>query len=497
MTENLVIGSGPAGVALASALLARGRQVLMIDGGKRLEPADPALQARLAASEPGDWSDHDRDVWQHPQFETPPGQVRRFGSDAAVEPWSETFANSTPAIAQRASLARGGLSMVWGAAVAPYQASDMAGWPITQADLAPHYRAVAEFLPLAGGSAPDLPGHPGPGPGQQAQTLLERAMGGDLRGGVRLLPARTAVAPGCKSCGQCLHGCPWALIWNAGHRLDALAEMPGFAYQAGPPVVAITENGDGTQARLADGSTIEAKRIFVAAGVLQTARLVLGMGFVRRLVLRDSQFAFLPMLHLRAAPDLGPLTTLPQLFAEIEQPDISPFLIHGQIYGWNEFYARDLTASYGRYLPGGAGLWRALARRMMVAQVFLHSDHSATINLELGPDDRLIAEATANADFAPRVAKANRVLGRAMRPLGLTALQVATRLGEPGASFHTGASLPMAQAPRGAEADLLGRPAGLQNIHIVDATVLPAIAASTITLTVMANAHRIGTLADG
>ena len=79
----------------------------------------------------------------------------------------------------------------------------------------------------------------------------------------------------------------------------------------------------------------------------------------------------------------------------------------------------------------------------------------------------------------------------------MTALQVATRLGEPGASFHTGASLPMAQAPRGAEADLLGRPAGLQNIHIVDATVLPAIAASTITLTVMANAHRIGTLADG
>ena len=52
MTENLVIGSGPAGVAVASALLARGRQVLMIDGGKRLEPADPALQARLAASEP-------------------------------------------------------------------------------------------------------------------------------------------------------------------------------------------------------------------------------------------------------------------------------------------------------------------------------------------------------------------------------------------------------------------------------------------------------------
>ena len=35
---DLVIGSGPSGISVATALLARGRTVLMLDGGKDLEP---------------------------------------------------------------------------------------------------------------------------------------------------------------------------------------------------------------------------------------------------------------------------------------------------------------------------------------------------------------------------------------------------------------------------------------------------------------------------
>jgi choline dehydrogenase-like flavoprotein len=53
----------------------------------------------------------------------------------------------------------------------------------------------------------------------------------------------------------------------------------------------------------------------------------------------------------------------------------------------------------------------------------------------------------------------------------------------------------MSANPTGFESDLLGRPAGLKRIHLVDSSVLPTIPATTITYTVMANAHRIGTLA--
>jgi hypothetical protein len=66
------------------------------------------------------------------------------------------------------------------------------------------------------------------------------------------------------------------------------------------------------------------------------------------------------------------------------------------------------------------------------------------------------------------------------------------REGEPGRGFHTGSSFPMSKSPNGLESDLLGRPAGLTRTHVVDSSVLPSIPATTITFTVMANAHRIG-----
>ena len=66
------------------------------------------------------------------------------------------------------------------------------------------------------------------------------------------------------------------------------------------------------------------------------------------------------------------------------------------------------------------------------------------------------------------------------------------QMGKPGRSFHAGGSFPMRSKPGAFETDTLRAPGGLRRVHAVDATVLPSIPATTITLTVMANAHRIG-----
>lgn len=39
--------------------------------------------------------------------------------------------------------------------------------------------------------------------------------------------------------------------------------------------------------------------------------------------------------------------------------------------------------------------------------------------------------------------------------------------------------------------DRLGRPNGLQRVHVIDASTFPSISATTITLTAIANARRI------
>jgi choline dehydrogenase-like flavoprotein len=62
---------------------------------------------------------------------------------------------------------------------------------------------------------------------------------------------------------------------------------------------------------------------------------------------------------------------------------------------------------------------------------------------------------------------------------------------EPGRSYHSGGTFPMRTRPGKFETDVLGQPTGLERVHLVDASVFPSIPATTITLTVMANAHRI------
>jgi choline dehydrogenase-like flavoprotein len=63
---------------------------------------------------------------------------------------------------------------------------------------------------------------------------------------------------------------------------------------------------------------------------------------------------------------------------------------------------------------------------------------------------------------------------------------------EPGRSFHSGGTFPMSLHPGEYESDILGRPFKLKRVHVVDSSVLPSIPATTITLSVMANAYRIG-----
>lgn len=502
---DLVIGSGPSGVAVASALLERGRRVTMIDGGQRLEPARVSARESLADKTPETWSRDDRSRWQAPQFEAAVGQVRRYGSDFAMEPAEKTFASQTAPFRLRASHAAGGLSNLWGSALLPYAAADMAGWPITANDLAPHYRAIAKFLPIAGrnddlhGLFPTLPieGNFPLTPSPQAARLLDRmsrARAGLGALGLTAGQSRQAVAQGCKMCGQCLHGCPWGLIWQAGQQVETLRRDPNFTYRPGLIVRHFSEGPDHVTLTLADGQILRASRAYFATGVLESARILLASG-ATQLTLRDSHHGFLPALHLWPSPrrpDRGPFHTLPQAFVELTAPDISPYLVHAQLYTWNEFFERDLVGTYGRRLPGSDPIWRAMARRLIVSQIFLHSDHSACVHLTLAADGRLNARVDPNPETGPIFDAAARRLAKGLRLAGLAPLTFARRQNPVGSSFHAGATLPMSDHPSVAQSDILGRPKGLQRVHIVDASVLPAIPATTITLPVMANAHRIG-----
>ncbi len=123
----------------------------MLDAGLQLEPEAAERVRQLSAKEAAQWSTEERASLQSSMEAGAKGvgQKLQFNSDFPYRetkgkiPWRGNGIGLLP------SLALGGLSNVWGAAMLPNRDEDIADWPVKSAALAPHYRAVAAFTGLA------------------------------------------------------------------------------------------------------------------------------------------------------------------------------------------------------------------------------------------------------------------------------------------------------------------------------------------------------------
>lgn len=516
--EDLVVGSGPAGVSAAYALLAQGRRVRMIDVGITLEADHELRRARMAAVDPDLWSQTDRIASMRARREARTDGMRPFGSDFPVRDAVGFFGAEGPPemLAFRPSFAMGGLSNGWGAAVLPYRDADLAAWPAAARDLAPHYQAVSAFMPIAAArddladkfpmwrpQGEDLP-EPGP---QVAQLLnrLSRRQGALARRGISAGRARIAYAASkCRACGMCLFGCPYGVIFNAAHAVKKLIGNSRFSYEPGLRVVRFAEEESGVTLFTVDANGLSPRRIagdrlFIAAGALPTTRIMLNSvpQHLTTLSLRDSQHALMPMLHAWAPPadiETAPRTAFAQAFLEIEYQSLSATTVHAQVYAYNDLYRSDLALRFGHLSTAFGPLIGALSRRLLVAQIFVHSDHGGAIGVSLDGDPgdaRLSYKVSTNRDAERVLRRSADAISSTLFPSGVIALKSQLRLGALGSSFHVGASLPMKDRPKGNESDIFGRVAGLRRVHVIDASVFSSVPATTITFTVMANAHRI------
>lgn len=521
---KIVVGSGPSGISCAQALLDRGEQVCMVDAGVTLEPERQAVIARMARQTPAEWSGEDLGLVKEGMNASAKGVVlkRIYGSDFAYRGPAEHIGTQSSQAALMPTLAQGGLSNVWGAALLPYCERDLRGWPITLADLAPHYAAILKQTPLAGQhdrlkeSFP-LYGEPKTLPmSRQARVLwrrLEKHVGRLAQRGVQFGAARLAVQaagqdePGCVTCGLCMYGCPYEYIYSSAHTLRRWRERPGFTYVSGIIVERVEETGgevrvSGYQMEGGQPWNMQADRVFLAGGVLPSTKIVLHSrgAFGRPVHILDSQYYLFPLLQAERTPHVREeaLYTLSQIFLELSDPAISPQMIHLQLYSYNDLIGQALRASLGPL--GFDWLVRQLENRMLIAQGYLHSDHSARLRVELKPGTRaseLHVRAEPNPSTAKLVRKVVRKVARLAPSLGALALEPMLQITPPGRGFHCGGTLPMRENPGEFETDPLGRPGGWERIHVVDSSVFPTIPATTITMSAMANAHRIGWAASG
>lgn len=518
-----VIGSGPSGVSAAAALLRKGREVTMLDAGLELEPDREALLRRMAQQDAAEWEPQAVASIKENMQSGASGILLKYayGSDF---PYRETDLHApreAKGVGLLPSMAKGGLSNVWGAAVLPYLQEEFDGWPVTRDEMEPHYRSVLGFMKLTAGRddleerfplycddcAPVRPS-------AQAESFLE-----DLRKGSELLKrrgflfgysriavsARNGHGRECAACGLCMYGCPYGLIYNSASTLDELRADPRFKYVRGVVVDKFSESAGGVEiaAHSREGGerlSFKASRVYVAAGVLASTRMLLesSRAYGRALVLKDSQYFLLPLLRYKPSPEVfgERLHTLSQAFVELFDPQVSEKSIHLQVYTYNELYRQAIQTSLGTAYRPLRFASDAFLRRFLLIQGFLHSDLSATVEIKLreprgDSPGTLLLEARENARTAGVLKQVVAKLRRNRSLLRGVPVSPLMKVGDAGRSFHAGGTLPMRREPREFETDTLGRPHGFSRVHLVDSSVFPTINASPITFTVMANAHRI------
>ncbi|TAN33760.1 GMC family oxidoreductase [bacterium] len=519
-----VVGSGPAGVACAHALLRAGAKVTLLDAGLELEPQRRERLAALQRLSPRDWDQASLSFIRDGVTVAAGGIPMKLAYGSRF-PYREPvdLPITRDGVEGQPSFAQGGLSNVWGASVLPFRTEDMNGWPITAEDLKPHYRAVLEVMPFSArhdrleAAFPLYHDRPGDlnASSQAAAFLgdLEAAHATLLAHGVRFGASRLAVQGsadgrgGCVYCAQCMYGCPYGYIYNSSQTLDRLRAHPAFDYRPGALVEQVSELGAEVELRgrnLEDGTPLRlrAEGVFLACGALSTARVLLASleAYEHPVQAADNCYFLLPLLRYRqqAGATRESLHTLAHVFLEIVDPEVGPHTSHLQIYTYNELFreqVRNLLGPAAGVL--GAAVERALLGRMLLIQGYLHSDLSPGIRLTLqrgspGHAARLALSVEPNATTRPALAALQRRLWAERRSMRAIPLSPAMRVGKPGRGFHTGGTFPMRSQPKPFETDSLGRPYGFSRVHLVDASVFPTLPATTITLSVMANAHRIG-----
>ena len=524
--DVIVVGSGASAVHAAWPLVAAGHRVLMLDVGieddvyHRLIPPDAFDAIRRT------------DAAQHryflgDRFEGVPFGTMRVGAQL-TPPRSfinRDVARHTPFEASNffgmESLAVGGLAAGWGAGVGRFTSEELAGLPITLAELEPHYAAVERRIGTcgedddltAGLGVHDAMMPPLPVDGN-ARYLLERyhrRRAASLDAGLRMGVTRLAACSR-EHAGRGPHPLNDLDFWSDAARavyrprwtLDELRARQNFTYAPGIVVQRFDERADAVaiDCHRVDGGEerFTARALVIAAGVFGTARIVLrSLGlYGREVPYVCNPYTYAPCLM----PGVVGRDTVParhslsQLTATFSPPGSGWPPMHVSVYSYRSLLTFKLIKESPLSARAGVRLMPALIPLLTILGLH-HADEPAPgksvalLPAEGDRPERLRVAHPAGDGFTERMERHERMLFREMRRLGCHPFK-RVRPG-PGSSIHYAGTFPMSDAPGELGTTRDGRLHGTQHVYLADGSLLQRLPAKGLTLTLMANADRVGT----
>ncbi len=500
--QVIVVGSGPAGVSVAWPLVRAGVPVRMIDASPG--PSDTTTERSTlteSRAEPMDWRDRfgadlsmlgmDKDI--SPKIATPKAQATLAGFAAGCGIDSDNFC-------ALGSLARGGLSNIWGALALPFDQAELAESAFDAAAMRRSYRAVTRRIGVSGGPGAD----PDILTSAPARRLLARHRRQTRRRDFDLEPASNAVlqtAQGdrlpCSRCGSCLYGCSRGSIYNSAAEIPALLRFANFSYTPGHFVHAVRADG-GEQVLDVEVSGIRrqlrATTVVLAAGTLVTSGLALRrIGWIDRpvrLLTNPVAAAAFLMPRFIGQDRPGESFALGQLFYRLRDADGGAA---GVVYGADALPLHLFAARLPVGRPFALRLAHALAPALLMTTCYLPGSFSENyLRVRERGDSAGMSITGVQTDSASTALRAAlRQLKRELGRLGAFSVPGSITLLQPGADAHYAGTLPMGGSGPVATT-MSGELRGSPGLFIADGACLPRLPATHPTLTIMANADRIG-----
>jgi len=508
--ENLIIGTGPAGIAAGMALRRLGAPFEVLDVGYDLDAETEKNVQKLAQTDPSGWDKRIvKDLFPPPVSSTN-GVERRllFGSDfpyRVPDILSVRLDHCTTEMPH----GLGGFGNVWGAAMLPYSDYSIKDWPIPKDKLKESYANVLQYVPLSverDGLRDIFPIYSerfsSLDRSKQTEALLKAFNSrknllhqeGIEFGRARLAVDSSGGSTSCRYCGRCLDGCVYGSIFSPRLKWRQL-EKDNVHIHRGFSALEFKEFSDFvllTAINIHDGSIRQwkVKRVYLATGHFTTARLIARSlkRYNENIRIADSQYFFFPLLSYRGVTE-DIRFTLAEMFVEILNKRISSNYVHFQVYGVNQIFNQAFRSLIPNPLP-----LTPITSRFYLFQGFLHSQDSGHLELKVlsggSNGDEILVRGVENARAMRVAKKARNLIRKSILGFGVIP-PFPIKLIPPGRSFHTGGSFPMGGDHPVYSSDILGRPAGLKRVHIVDSANFPTVAGSSIAFTIMANADRI------
>ena len=494
--STVVVGSGPAALAVSHTLMKNKMPVVVLDAAQ--DSKIPLGQLRL--------SHRTQAATLSPQtyeFGQPPPKKTLFGDAFAHETPRNIEVQIGSELGANPSFAFGGFSNIWGANLMRLRGVDTTDWPSAIRDLEAWYVRALNLLPLSSSciervtlnslprfSISEVPSD---------KRLVEQLCQNSVRG-VSAEPSLLAVrgvgqVGGCTGCGQCLSGCSEDAIFSTRDLFSSLVNQ-GLRLMRNFTVLGIEEIQDSCFLYALDPlgvlTRIRVSRVVLATGPLITTALVAGALGLKTKELLDNQAFTGPILTMRRS-DLAKYT-LNQLNICVASKLSNHTEAHVQLYGTSRESALAIREWCNqRAIP--EAISRLTSRHILVMHGFMTPKASGRVRVYgLNPRTNIIPKLKFECSTSSQLSEIKKTLTRLSHFFVRNKMYLPTsftRVELVGQSYHLSASFPMCENPKLGQAYLDGRPVGLRNVFVADASVLPPMPPQSPTLTVMANAIRI------